>query len=125
PLRDRPRELALRHLRAALDPELPRALVQLLLRVSLGVDAAVGLALAAALLRSRFLRARVGRALLLLGHPAVADLLERVLERRVGRPVRALPLAVLLDRSVVRLRERPLRPGGRLLQRVGQLLLPD
>src|SRR5205823_11276885 len=97
------------------------ALVQLLLRVPLGVDAAVGLALAAPLLRGRLLRARVGRALPVLRPPAVADLLVRVLERRVRRAVGTLALAVLLDRSVVRLREGPLRLRRGSLQRVGQL----
>src|SRR5438105_11782054 len=124
PLRDRLCELPLRHLRAALDTEPLRTLVQLLLRVPLDVDAAVGRALAAPLLRGRLLRARVGRALAVLRHPAVADLLVRPLERRHRRAVGALTLAVLLDGGVVRPRERPLRLRRRALERVRQLRRP-
>src|SRR5206468_1173610 len=58
--RDRARELALRHLRAALDAEPPGTLVQLVLRVLLDVDAAEGLALAAPLLCRRL--PEIGRA---------------------------------------------------------------
>ena len=54
--------------------------------------------------------------------PVVADLLEAVLERGKGGPVRALTLAVLLDRGVVRLDPGALRLRRRALQRRGKLL---
>src|SRR5215813_7611626 len=121
PPRDRARELALRHLRAALDAESPGAVVQLLLRVLLDVDAAEGLALAAPLLRGGLLRAGVARARLVLRHPAVAALLVRVLERGHRGAVRPLALAVLLDGGVVGPGERPLGLPPRPLQGVRQL----
>src|SRR5206468_1684248 len=67
--------------------------------------------------------ARVARPRLVLRLPVVADLLEVVLERGVRRAMRALALAVLLGGAVVRLRELPLRLGGRALERVRQLRL--
>src|SRR5215212_2494459 len=111
--RDRARELLLRHLRPPLDAEILRALVELVLRVAVEVDAAERLADAPALLRRRLPRARVARPLLVLRLPVVADLLVRVLDRRERRPVCPLALAVLLGRCVVNLRERALRLRGR------------
>src|SRR5215204_1943153 len=83
--RDRVRQLALRHRRPPLDPGLPGALVELLLGVAAHVDAAVR-----ALGRVAGLRAPLGglgvrRALAVLRLPVVADLLERVLDRRPRR----------------------------------------
>src|SRR5439155_3837280 len=123
--RDRARELALRHRGTALDPEAASPLVQLVLRVLLDVDAAEGLPFAASLLRRRLPGARIARPGLVLGHPAAAPLLVRVLERSHRRPVRALALPVLLDRGVVRLREGPLRLPPRALKRVGEVRAPD
>src|SRR4029078_8854489 len=123
--RDRARGVALRHRRAALDTETTGALVELLLRVLLDVDAAEGLAFATPLLRRRLLRARIARAGPVLLHPAVAPLLVRALERSHGRAVRPLALAVLLGGGVVRLGERPLRLRPRTLQRARQLRAPD
>src|SRR6476661_2124891 len=89
-LRDRAGQLALRHLRAALDAESAGPLVQLVLRVLLDIDATEGLAFATPLLRGRLLGARIARPRLVLRNPAVAALLVRVLERGHRRPVRAL-----------------------------------
>src|SRR5438552_14092339 len=115
---DRPRELLLRHRRAALDSEPLRPVVELLLRVALVVDAAEGLADPAPLLRRRLGRARVARPFLVLRLPVVADLFIGVLEGREGGAVRPLALAVLLGRRIVRLRERALRLGRRALERI-------
>ena len=68
-------------------------------------------------------RPRIGRPLLGLRLPVVAHLLEAVLQRVVGDAVRALTFAVLFDGRIVHLGERPLRLGGRLLQRARQLAL--
>src|SRR5436305_9654315 len=122
---DRARELAFRHLRTALGAEPPGALVQLVFRVLLDVDAAEGLALAAPLLCRRFPGARVAGAGAVLRHPAAAALLVRVLERGHRRAVRALTFAVLLDRGVVGLGKRPLSFRPRALQGVRELRAPD
>src|SRR5436190_6252961 len=125
PAGDRPRELLFRHRRPPRHAELARALVELLLRIAVEVDAAVGLPLPLPLLLRRLRRARVARPLLVLRLPVVADLLVAVLERRVRGPVRPLPLAVLVDRRVVRLRERPLGALRRPRERPRQLRFPD
>src|SRR2546423_2577949 len=96
PPRDRAGELALRHLRATFHAEPPSALVQLVPRVLLDVDAAERLPNAAPLLRRRLLRARIARAALVLRDPAVAALLVRVLEGGHRRAMRPLAFAVLL-----------------------------
>src|SRR5262245_17940612 len=99
-------QLALGHGRAAPDPELAGPAEQLVLAVAVDVQAPVrlpaGLAVAAR-------RARVGRALVVLGLPVVADLLERVLQRRERGLVRSAALPVRLHRAVVGLRPRALR----------------
>src|SRR5215217_7941196 len=87
-------QLGLGHAGPALDPQLLRPLVQLLLGVADGVDAGVGLGRALAGRLAALGRLRVGRALALLGLPVVAHLLERVLEGREGGAVGPLPLAV-------------------------------
>src|SRR5215475_13051177 len=125
PPSDRAPEVALRHPRAALDAESAGAVVQLLLRRLLDVDAAEGLSLAAPFLRRRLLRPRVARTGLVVRHPAVAPLLVRVLEDGQRRPMRALALAVLLDGGVMCLRECPLRLPSRPLQSVRELGAPD
>ena len=68
-------------------------------------------------------RPGIGRPLLSLRLPVVADLLEAVLQRVVGDAVRTLTFAVLLGGRIVHLGERPLRLGGRLLQCARQLAL--
>src|SRR5690606_37589335 len=64
----------------------------------------------------------VARALAALGLPVVAHLLEGVLQRRVRGLVGAPPLAVRLDRGVVRLDPGLLRLPRRPLQGAGELL---
>src|SRR4030095_163252 len=86
-------QLGLGQAGTALDPELPGPLVQLLLGVADGVDAAVGLGGALAGRLAALGRLRVGRALALLGLPVVAHLLERVLHGREGGAVGPPPLA--------------------------------
>ena len=103
---DRLGELLLRHSRPASHAELLGALVELMLRVPIQVNATEGLALV--LRRARILRPRISRALAVLGLPVTADLLEAALERRVRHPVSPLAVAMLLGRAVVGLGERPL-----------------
>src|SRR3954447_15119145 len=120
--RDRVGELLLVHVRAALDAELLGAVVELLLGVALGVDAAArplrpvarGLAALGGL--------RVRRALLVLELPVVALLLGDVLDRRERGAVRALLGVVLLVRAVERLLVGALDLAGRALQRARQIL---
>src|SRR5215217_7695498 len=122
--RDRLRELGLRHARAAAHAGLLGALIELLLGVAVGVDAAVGGLRAVARRRPALLRLRVRRALALLRLPVVADLLERVLDGGPRGAVGARLRVVLLLGRVERLGIRALRLGGRLLQRAREIFLP-
>src|ERR1700730_7269300 len=106
PARDRFCQLALGHVRAALDSELASAPVELLLGVGFDIDAAIGLAVVFA--RPRVSGPRVRRAGPSLRLPVIAPLLEGVLQRRVRDTMGSFTLAVLLHSSVVRLGERPL-----------------
>src|SRR6185295_5387468 len=95
-LLDRLNQLNLGHPAAAADLKPLRQIQQVRL-AGVGVDAAGGLGPGAAAAR----RLGVTRALLGLGLPVVADLLERVLDRRERGAVGAFALAVLLDGRVV------------------------
>ena len=64
-------------------------------------------------------------ACVVLGLPVVTDLLVGTLQGRVGRLVRALPVAVLLDRRVMGLGERLLGLLVGPLDGAGQLVLDD
>src|ERR1700694_3927152 len=64
---------------------------------------------------------RIGRAFVVLGLPVVADLLEGVLDRRVGGSVSALALSVRLHGAVVNFLEGALRLGWRSLQRAREI----
>src|SRR5215218_3302390 len=79
--RDRPGELGLRHPRAAANAEVGRPLVQLIAGVAHDVHAPEGLAWLVARSLSAAGRLRIGRPVVVLRLPVVADLLERVLER--------------------------------------------
>jgi hypothetical protein len=68
-------ELALGHARAPLDVQVLGAPVELFPRAAFDVHAPIGLAVVLA--SARVLGARVGRPLAVLGHPAIAALLER------------------------------------------------
>src|SRR5439155_6104197 len=96
---DRLDQLGLGHRRAALDVEALGQLVQ----VRLGRVGGDALGRAAAATGALLRRLGIARAAPRLRLPVVADLLERVLERRECRTVAALALAVGLDRRVVRL----------------------
>src|SRR4051812_31606122 len=82
---DRARQGLLVHLRAAADVPLPGAFIQLLPRVALLVDTAIGLALSLALFASGFRGARIGRTRMVLALPVIAHLFEVVLQRSIGR----------------------------------------
>src|SRR5690606_38122879 len=114
-LLDRVDELVLGHLRAPLDVQLAGGVEEILLR-RVGVHSSGGLA-ALPRLRRRALRLLVRRALVLLGLPVVAHLMELVLEGGERGAVCAFALAVGLHRGVVRLAPRPLRLLGRALDR--------
>src|SRR5207247_3346349 len=107
------------HPRPALDSELFRTLVELLLGIPAGVDAAVR---RLALARPTALGAGVGRAFLVLLDPAIALALERVLQGGVRGAVRSLALAVRLDGAVVRLGPGALRLARRTTDRARHLL---
>src|SRR3954452_6459372 len=117
-LLDRVDQLGLRHRGAAADLQPARDVEQVLLG-GVRVDALGGL-------RRRVAAAgglAVRRALPALRLPVVADLLERVLQRRERRAVGALALAVLLDGAVVRLRPGLLGLLRRALERAGEFVL--
>src|SRR3954468_379974 len=113
-------QLVLAHPRPAGDVELPGHLVEVTL-AGVGVHATGGLA-ALARTGSGPRGLVVGRALLVLGLPMVADLLERVLQRRERRAVSPFPLAVLVHGRVVCRHPRVLRLLRRALQGGRQLL---
>src|SRR3954452_10573057 len=104
---DRCHQLVLVHPRPAPDVEPAGDLHQVLLR-GVGIDAA-GRLTATSRIPARLGRLSIGRALLVLGLPVVADLLEPVLQGAERRAVGALALAVLVDGRVVRLAPGPLR----------------
>src|SRR5215207_9786812 len=98
-------------------------LVELLLRVALDVHAAVRPLRPVARGHPTLLGLRVRRALLVLGLPVVADLLERVLDGRPRGLVRAGLAVVGLLGRVERLRVRALGLRGGALERAGQVFL--
>src|SRR5680860_516782 len=107
---DRLAELPLGHLGAAGDAEVLGALVELLLGVALHVHTAGRLAFALA--GAGVVGTLVRRILLVLGLPAVAHLLEGVLQGRIGDAVGAFLGAVLLMGGVQRLGVGALRLLG-------------
>jgi NNP family nitrate/nitrite transporter-like MFS transporter len=111
-------ELRLGHPRAALHLESGRQLVEVLLR-GIGVHAPGRRRRGS--LRPVLLSAGIGRAVLLLGFPVVADLLVGVLQRRERGLVRPLFVAVLRHRRVVGLREGLLGLASGPLERARQL----
>src|SRR4051794_27137995 len=104
---DRRHPLVLAPARPAPDVEPAGAPHQVLLR-GVGI-AAAGSPPATSRIPARLGRLSIGRALLVLGLPVVADLLEPVLQGAERRAVSALALAVLIDGRVVRLAPGPLR----------------
>src|SRR5699024_9534983 len=115
---DRVDELVFVHLGSAGDVQALRHVVEVLLR---GVRIDSGGALAAA--SAGTFRLRVRGTLLVLRFPAVADLFEGVLQRRIGGAVRAFSLTVFLDRRIMGLRKRALGLCRGLLQSARQLTL--
>src|SRR3954447_21720996 len=105
-------ELLLGHLGAAADVRALRALVEILLAVADHVDAAVGPLRPVPGGRATLGGLRVRGSLLVLGLPVVADLLERVLDRRPRRLVRAGLGVVLVLCRVERLGVGALRLFG-------------
>src|SRR5918992_1084767 len=116
--RDRLGEFLLGHPGAALYAQVGGALIELLLGAARKVHPAE--ALAPVFTGPRVLGARIGGAFSVLRDPAIALLLELVLERRICRTVRPLALTVGLGRTVVGLGEGLLRLLRRALERVGE-----
>jgi hypothetical protein len=119
---DRLTELGLRHGRATLHAEARGAVVQLVLRAARDVDPTCRGRVTVPRLRAALGRAVVRRTLLVLRFPVIADLLERVLERRIRGAMGPFALAVRLDRAVVRLRPRALRLLRGAFQRPRQII---
>src|SRR5919198_506685 len=101
---DGPGELSLGHLRPTPHVKPSGTIHELVLGRAIEIDAAERLAFASAGTTAPLPGARIRWALVLLGLPVGAHLLERVLERRDRGAVGALALAVRFDSAVVCLR---------------------